>query len=93
MLSELDRVEECRGRDQVGDHVEDLEPPLDVGRVASGAGIGDALEKRQRPLHERQGEEGAPGAAALELSVRSNGRIGISRAARISPYSRKGVSA
>ena len=50
-LHELDRVEECGGRDQVANHVEDLEPPLDVRRVASGAGIGEEAQFRPQPAH------------------------------------------
>ena len=56
----LDGVDQRRDRDQIGDHVEDLEPAPGVGWIALRAGLGGELHKRANAAYGRQAADRAP---------------------------------
>ena len=83
MTDLLERVDQRRDHDQVGDHVEDHEPPLGVGRVALRAGLGGAAQKdAQAPTRQARSRRARKRAAdRTDFTGREHSwlMIGISR--------------
>ena len=67
----LHGIDQRRDHDQVGDHVQDHEPPLGLGRIALRAGLGEMREPGPHvgePLRRRL-TPAAPGAARLRAAL------------------------